>query len=194
MRVLIIMLSALILSGCIVKNSIMFKEESAVGKPDLMINGDFEESLAVEGDYVAPWFVMAKDKEIEVLQIDATVAANGTNSLKIEPSGQRKLIVSESFDIESKDGYFVKGSLKSTSANRSTITMEFRSYDKKGKLRDKFSMPYVPGDEWQKLTISAGLFKSSARYGRIIFIVPSYQHEPIWIDSVGCFKVHEFLN
>ncbi len=194
MRIVGLILSVLMLSGCVVKNSILFKEESSIGKPDLIINGSFENSINDNDDFVSPWFIMAKDKSIEVLKIAEDTSADGKNSLLIEPSGQRKLIVSESFDIENLGGYYVKGNIKSTDANKSTIRMEFRSYDKKGKLKDKISVPVKPQGSWMPVEISAGLFKSTARYGRIIFIIPSYQNESIWIDDVGCFKVHEFLN
>jgi hypothetical protein len=194
MRAIMILLSTLFLTGCIVSNSIIFKEESAKGKPDLVINGDFDEALANQNDYIAPWFIMADNRNIEVLEIDSNTSSSGNNSLKILPSGQRKLIVSESFEIDNLGGYFISGYLKSTDKNKATVIMEFRSYDRKGKLKDKFSMPIVPGDSWENVNISAGLFKSTVRYGRIIFIIPSYQHEPIWIDNVGCFKVHQFMN
>ncbi len=194
MRIVPILLSILILSGCVVKNSILFKDESAVGKPDLIINGSFEESLNKDDNYTTPWLVMAKDKSIEVLKIDTNHSAEGSNSLLIEPTGQRKLIVSESFSIDKNAGYYVKAFVKSTNANKTTVKMEFRSYNKKGELKDKFTVPIKPGDSWEAVEISAGLFKSTAKYGRIIFIIPSYQNEPLWIDNIGCFKVHEFLN
>lgn len=186
------MLTMLLLSSCFVGSSLLFLESETTDKPNLVFNPGFE-LTPQEKRMPSGWLLIDSTRELEEpIACDTLQALEGKYSLRIEKSNKHQIIVSDAFPINSQSGYFIKASARSTAERGPKIKLRFITYNNSGKIRNKFSTSIRSNQNWKKSSISAGFLKSDAMFGRVLLQIPPTNGETLWIDGVGCYRVHFF--
>ncbi len=190
---LLAVLAMLFTSSCFVGSSLLFLESETTDKPNLVFNPGFELSPTQEKRMPSGWVLIDSARELEEpISCDTTRVLEGSNALRIGQSNKYQMIVSDAFPINSQSGYFIKASAVSTATRGPKLKVRFITYNNSGKIRNKFSSSIRPGQDWKKSSISAGFLKNDAVFGRVILLVPPTGEETVWIDDVGCYRVHYF--
>jgi hypothetical protein len=190
---LLILLAMLFTSSCFVGSSLLFLESETTDKPNLVYNPGFEMGPAQEKWMPSGWVLIDSPRElVEPIACDSSRALEGSNSLRIEKSNKHQMIVSDAFPINPQSGYFIKASAASTALRGPKLKLRFITYNNSGKIRNRFSTSIRSEQDWKKSSISAGFLKNDAVFGRVVLLVPPTGEETVWIDGVGCYRVHYF--
>ena len=183
----------LLLNSCFMGSSILFLESDAEGKPNLILNPEFDTDPQSSQSMPQGWMLMGSSRNNEAsICCDRAVFLAGTQSLRIKNSRKHLMIISDAFRINGQSGYYIKASAKSTNLRGSKIKLHFIAYNAAGNIRNTFKSSLWTTDNWKKTTISAGFLKKDVNFGRVLIIVPPTEDETIWIDDLGCFQVHHF--
>lgn len=189
-----IAIMALLLSSCFVSSSLVFKESQTQGVPNLILNPGFnphslDPATALKGwtvDYDPPDALDGK------VVIDTHSSLEGKTSLRIDASDHATIIISDSFDVMRYGGYYIKANARSTSKEMPEIVIRFITFKENGKVYNRFKTKLKTSDKWKDGNISAGFIKAGVSFGRVAILVPPFKDGSVWIDDVGCWKVHHF--
>jgi len=174
-------------------SSILFLENDAVKKPNLLQNPGFELLPGSFNGIPKGWMVIGTSEDyVGKVTSDGSVTINGSNSIKVQGTRKSVMIISDPFNIDRYGGYFAKLSALSTEETGPKVRLRVYAYSANGKLRNTFSSTIRTSTTWKKATLSAGLLRSNVRYGRIVLIVPATKEGAVWLDGVACYEAHRF--
>lgn len=179
------------LAGCVFGPSLNFSPEDAVGKRNLLVNGDFE-----KGDYAgdkipAGWIVMENKNQTPIIW-DNLSAVSNDKCLQFAPSANKILLISDSFPILSTNAYLTKLKMKSDIINENRVTVRFLTFDENGDKKESNRLKIKPEKEWKEFFFSTAFFSKRTKFARIIIEIPASSKKKIWIDDVGSFDVYKF--
>ena len=189
-----IVMMTLLLSSCFVSSSLVFKESQTEGLPNLIFNPGFNPYSLDPSTALKGWTVdhdPADGKGANVV-IDTNNALEGKTCLRIDASEQATIIISDSFEVIRYGGYFIKANVRSDSSERPEVVLRFITFKENGKIYNRFKTKIRTSEEWEAGDISAGFIKPGVSFGRVAILVPPFDDGSVWIDDVGCWKVHHF--
>jgi len=182
------------MGSCVVSPSLVFKESQTEGLPNLIFNPGFNPYSLDPATALKGWMVdhdPADIKESNVV-IDTNVASEGKTSLRIDASKHATIIISDSFDVVRYGGYFIKANVRTNSTDNPDIVLRFISFKENGKVYNRIKSRIRATEDWTKSTISAGFIKPGVSFGRVAIMISPFKDGSVWIDDVGCWKVHHF--
>ncbi|HHZ15934.1 MAG TPA: hypothetical protein GX398_07495 [Candidatus Cloacimonetes bacterium] len=185
----------LLLAGsCVVSPSLVFMESQTEGLPNLIFNPGFNPYSLDPATALKGWMVDHDPPDIKEsnVVIDTNVALDGKTSLRIDASKHATIIISDSFDVMRYGGYFIKANVRTDSKDNPDIVLRFISFKENGKVYNRIKSKIRPTEDWTQGTISAGFIKPGVSFGRVAIMVSPFKDGSVWIDDVGCWKVHHF--
>lgn len=187
-------LLTLMLSSCFVSSSLAFNESQTEGLPNLIFNPGFNPYSLDPATALKGWSVDfdPPNAPLDKVVIDTKVSKEGETSLRINPSEHATIIISDSFNVIRYGGYFIKASARSSSKEMPELSIRFIAFKDNGKIYNRFQSKLKTSDDWGSAHISAGFIKPGVSFGRVAIMVPPFKDGAVWIDDVGCWKVHHF--
>lgn len=184
----------LLLSSCFVSSSLSYSESQTENVPNLIVNPSFnpyslDPRTALKGwavDYDPPESPDGK------VVIDTQVAMEGKTSLRIDASDNAVILITDPFRVVRYGGYYIRAGIKGSSSDMPEITLRFITFKENGKIFNRFRKKAKPQEDWSKVSISAGFIRPGVNAGRVAIMIPPFKDGSIWIDDVGCWKVHHF--
>ena len=184
----------LFLSSCFVSSSLSYTESQTENVPNLVFNPGFnpyslDPRTALKGwavDYDPP-----NSPDGKVL-IDTEVASEGKTSLRVDASDNAVILISDPFKVMRYGGYYIRAGIRGNAKDMPEITLRFITFKENGKIYNSFKKKVIPKSDWDKVSISAGFIRPGVNAGRVAIMVPPFKDGSIWIDDVGCWKVHHF--
>lgn len=186
----ILIFLVLIVAGCFSGFVMNFSEDDIKNEENIIQNSGFEEGNYNYTALPEKWIIM--DKPDKTIFWDKDVFHNGEKSLKINNPAKKINIVSDSFSIDPGAVYFVKAYIKSDRVTSKQIILNFIVFDKEGKKLNQFKKAFYPTADWTPIKLTAGFFKSGAKFARVIISVPRKRDGTFWIDDVNTYNIHSF--
>ena len=168
-----------------------FSEKDIKNEKNVLVNPSFENGFYSYNEIPEGWMVM--DKPNGTIFWDKDVHNSGEKSLKIENPRKTIRLISDSFVINPEAVYYIRAFVKSDRLTSKQITLQFIVFDKEGKKVNVFGKKFFIEDKWTKLSLTAGFFKSSAKFARIIISIPRKPDVTFWIDDVEVYNIHSFM-
>ncbi len=189
-----IAMMTLLLSSCFVSSSLVFNESQTKGLPNLIANPGFDPYSLDAATALQGWRVDhdPPDAEGDNVVIDTNVALEGKTSVRIDAAEYATIIISDPFEVIRYGGYFIKANVRSDSSERPEVVLRYITFKDDGKIYNRFRSKIRTSEEWKEGTISAGFIKPGVSFGRVAILVPPFKDGSVWIDDVGCWKVHHF--
>lgn len=189
MKKLFILVLSLII-GCSSGFVMNFSEDDVKNEKNIIPNSGFE-----DGDYnytATPekWIIM--DKPTKTVFWDKEIYKSGEKSLKITYPQKTIKLISDSFAINPGAVYFMKAYIKSDKVTSKQVNLDFIVFDKEGKKINQFKKNFYVTANWTPLTLTAGFFKSGAKFARVIVSIPRKPDGIFWIDDVEAYNIHSF--
>ncbi len=186
-------LQILFVSGCFFGSTIEFSRKDIEGKENLIINGDFEEGKFSFPMIPANWLIL--ENLSDGIYVDKNEASSGERSFKISQQTNSINLTSDSFTLNSKSSYFVTLDAKSQSLkSKQQIKCFFVTFDKEGKVIKRIIKKINMKKKWNRTEFTVSIFKSKAKYGRLIINIPETTKNSIWIDNIGAYEVYKFTD
>jgi hypothetical protein len=180
---------ALITAGCFFGSIIDFSEQDIKGKENEVFNSSFEEGEFEVDRIPLGWNVLNDLKN--TISSDTEVFNSGKRSFKISHPKKRITLISESFPIDPEGVYYSRCSLKTNYKSNHAVEILFVAFDAKGKQVNKYKAKGYPDENWSKVMMTTGFFKSNARFGRIIISFPNRQDKIFWLDDVESYMMYQ---
>jgi len=187
-------LSMLLLSSCFVSSSLSYSESQTENVPNLVVNPSFNPYSLDPRTALKGWTVDydPADSPDGKVVIDTETAMEGKTSLRIDASDNAVILISDSFKVIRYGGYYIRAGVRSTSPEMPELTLRFITFKENGQVFNRFKQKLKTGPEWIKDSISAGFIRPGVSFGRVAILVPPFKDGSVWIDDVGCWKVHHF--
>ena len=194
MRIVLILLIllSLVMTSCFFGSTLNFTEEDAAGKPNLVPNGDMENGLyGIYKREALPehWMVLQTPRQPDAAAWEASQGSDDSRCIRLYAGPTQLSLISESFDISPQKGYYNCVWLKTDTRNMEEVECRFIAFDADGNTVNQFSQRVSPGKSWQKVEFNAAFFKKTARYGRIMIVLPPQPERKVWVDGVSSFNV-----
>ncbi len=186
-----VFIGLLVLAGCFSGFVMNFSEKDIKNEKNVLVNPSFENGFYSYNEIPEGWMVM--DKPNGTIFWDKDVHNSGEKSLKIENPRKTIRLISDSFVINPGAVYYIRAFVKSDRITSKQITLQFIVFDKEGKKVNVFGKKFFIEDKWTKLSLTAGFFKSSAKFARIIISIPRKPDVTFWIDDVEVYNIHSFM-
>ncbi len=184
----------LFLSSCFVSSSLSYTESQTENVPNLVFNPGFNPYSLDSRTALKGWDVNydpPNSPDGKVL-IDMEVALEGKTSLRVDASDNEVILISDPFKVVRYGGYYIRAGIRGESKNMPEVTLRFIAFKENGKIYNRFKTNIIPSSEWGKASISAGFIRPGVNAGRVAIVIPPFKDGSIWIDDVGCWKVHHF--
>jgi hypothetical protein len=177
-----------IIAGC---STVPHFDRSDIKDQDnLLLNPSFELGQFDRDLLPLGWFSVVDDSG--VIHWDQYNARTGNKSLKIRSRDDTVEIISESFPISPKNIYLISTYVKSLKPKHTSMKFAFMAFNKKGRKVNYFYDMSYPDSSWTEMSLRTGFLDDSARYARVIIILPEAAGTDFWIDDVECFIAHNF--
>ncbi len=191
MKNLIFLVLIFLLSGCFSGFVMNLSDKDLQESQNVLSNPSFEDGLYSYESIPPNWMVM--DKPSNTVFWDKEVANGGEKSLKIQRPLSSVKIISDSFPIDPGAVYYVQASVKTDNITSKQVALEFFVFDKEGNKLNVFKRKFYVQDKWTKLKLTAGFFKSNAKFARVIVIIPRKPDVTFWVDDINAYNIHSFM-
>ena len=188
------LLAMLALSSCFFRTSLNFSDSMIEKLPNELTNPGFELSGKDPHSALRGWDIGIEPPEGKgtVISVDTQVRKEGTSSLRIDASENAVLIYSDSFDVARYEGYLIRASARTTSAEKPPVVLRFICFKDNGKIANRYKKNLKTSENWKTAEISAGFLRPGVVSGRVAILVPPFKEGSVWIDATGCWNVHHF--
>lgn len=194
-QLLLLLVSALLLlSSCTGVSSLNFTDKDIADAPNLIVNPSFNPYSEIAAEALKGWVVHLDPPggEESPVIIDPEQALEEGTSLRIDASDKSVMILSDPFPVRRYGGYYLRTSMKSSSAMPPQIQMNMIVFKDNGQIVNRFKNRFYLGTEWEQQSFSAGFIRPGAKFGRLAYMIPPFKEGSIWLDVAGCYEVHSF--
>ncbi|MCD4651463.1 MAG: hypothetical protein K8S56_06730 [Candidatus Cloacimonetes bacterium] len=188
---------AFILSGCFFGSTLVFTEEDASGRENLVFNADLEggefENNRPEDSLPLGWMVMPlKGDKKTTIRWDNLEAHNGTRSIRVDTDDTNISLISEAFEIKPRSAYYTRFYMKLNGDDQLGIKAVLAAFDEHGQMLNETRHRQTIADGWTKVEFSAAFFKKNAKFARIIVQIDTGRNYRLWIDDFASYEVYRF--
>ena len=194
MRIALVFLTTLtlLLTSCFFGSTLNFDEEDAQGLPNLVPNGDLEEGLY--GVYKREnlpehWMILQNPRDPEATAWEADRGLGDSRCLRLMAGSTRLTLISDSFEIYPTAAYYNHIWVKTDIDTGEEIECRFIAFDENSETVNQFTVNIVPKTTWKKVEFNAAFFKKTARFGRLMVVLPPQSGRRVWVDGIGSYNV-----
>jgi len=195
MRLLLVCLLSVLLASCFFGSTLNLSEKDVAGKPNLVPNGDLENGLyGVFKREALPehWMLMQSPRDPDAAAWEEGRGCQDSRCLRLKCGQNRLSLISDSFDISPQAAYYNHVWLKTDTDNDEEVECLFLAFDLDGNTVNQFSQRVTPGKSWTKVEFNASFFKKTARFGRIMIVLPPQPERRVWVDGIGSYHALNF--
>jgi len=186
-------LAVSLLSGCFFGPSLIISEQAIVGRPNLVLNPDFETKDRYIETLPANWLVISSSKNNREVSLDKTAPHKGDSCLRVTNPSTSLLIASDAFPVDYRHAYYCSVNARSLNRLSGKVTFIMRTFDSNGNKLNQTTHNMSLTSNWKRFSFSSGFFKKKVAFARLIVSIPKEETNTIWIDDLGCFEVYKIV-
>ncbi|GEM_PF-4800458 len=189
----LLILSLFLLAGCFFGSTLNVSQDDVRGKPNLVVNGDMEEGLyGIYKREALPEHWMVLPHVDNATAWEETQGQAGSRCIRLQAGSTRFSLISDSFPITASAAYYNRLWLKTDHDNGEEVEVRFMVFDDAGNTLNQFTQRVEPATDWTLVEFSTSFFKKTARFGRIMLVIPPQAQRYIWVDGVGSYQAVTF--